>query len=189
MLCIYLAGGKMNSKVVSIAISVITIAIACPPALAAQPPTLCTRQEVPVISCLLNNKKTVSLCASKDLDASRGYMQYRLGTNSSLIELKFPKEKIHPKTNFKTESQGISHGGMTAYSFHKGAYRYSIFDTSTPAGESAGVIVNRQGKRVAFLKCNGDVYREYVAGESSIPDAGDDIDFISTEEVMTNGPP
>src|ERR1044071_2779627 len=62
------------------------------------PNSLCARTEQIIFSCLTKRSgssspttpaKIVSLCASRDLDKERGYLQYRYGLPGK-VELEFP---------------------------------------------------------------------------------------------------
>ena len=82
--------------------------------------SLCDVAENTLWACK-TSKKTYSLCASKDLSASKGYLQYRAGTRES-VEFRYPSRLGHPKDFFKAQSFG--HGfGIT---FRSQSYEYSI---------------------------------------------------------------
>jgi hypothetical protein len=66
---------------------------ACAPAFsaAAKPPTLCLPDEQVLFSCVVNYKsRIVSLCASKSLAATTGYLQYRFGKAVDNVEMEYP---------------------------------------------------------------------------------------------------
>lgn len=60
--------------------------------LGADSATHCTDDELTVFSCELKNKKTVSVCASNDVSARSGYLQYRFGKIGK-VELSVPPKK------------------------------------------------------------------------------------------------
>ena len=157
------------------------------------PLTLCKPEEVIVFSCGLTKKRIVSLCASKDANNSSGYMQYRLGRDASTIELEYPRIRALAKDSFKYYTFAFPKGGTAAVSFKVGAYRYSLYSTSSAFGyNGSGVIVNR-GKdaiRVSFLKCIDEpvvqnemqtLFPFFGLQSLDLPAAGDDISFDGPE--------
>jgi hypothetical protein len=86
---------------------------------AAAPATLCQGTEKTIFACT-SETKLVSVCASADLDATKGYLQYRLSRKGKL-EFEFPKEKKHPKDIFTYEFEP---GSGEYLRFKNGAYGY-----------------------------------------------------------------
>lgn len=84
-------------------------------------PNLCKASENIVWSCRAA-RKTFSLCASSDLGANNGYLQYRAGTRHH-ISFAFPSNLVHPRGKFEYNS--YAHGGA-GISFKNGAYSYDI---------------------------------------------------------------
>lgn len=72
--------------------------------------TLCSTTEKIVFSCSFKNGKTVSICASSDLSASTGILQYRFGRVGKRPELVFPSDnKILAKDQFWFYPNGYEH--------------------------------------------------------------------------------
>lgn len=85
-------------------------------------PTLCTKGEVTAWSCVAKGK-VYSVCASPDLSATSGYMQYRAGKNAK-VEFAFPKPQQHPRSYFQLRlaPRGASLG------FENEGYAYSVYE-------------------------------------------------------------
>ena len=67
--------------------------------------SLCMAGETVLFSCRYKSK-TFSLCASRDLTAKTGYIQYRVGKGAkpqNILEMEFPKEHVPPQKIFKLE--------------------------------------------------------------------------------------
>lgn len=63
--------------------------------------SLCQASEQVVWSCeMVKDRKLASVCGSKDLDETRGYVQYRFG-RAGQIELEFPRERTNTQSAFK----------------------------------------------------------------------------------------
>lgn len=109
-------------------------------------PSLCTPGETVEWSCTAK-KKTYALCASKDLDANTGYMQYRAGT-ASKTEFVFPEQRVHPKGNFRLALQAKG----VVFSFSNAGYEYAIHEPL--AGATHIDVANSQGTQVADVTCS-----------------------------------
>jgi hypothetical protein len=82
--------------------------------------SLCTLKEKVVWTCPAPNK-TYSLCASRDLGAKAGYLQYRAGPPGH-AQFLFPPKLLHPKGRF----QYSNHSRFARLTFDGGAYSYEI---------------------------------------------------------------
>lgn len=129
------------------------------PAFAAN--TLCTPDETVVFSCATGATGTpryVSVCASKDVSKTGGYMQYRFGQPSKL-DIVFPDKKVPPAGQFTPGNLMFSGGGGSYLQFGRGGYRYTVFSAIgnwNPKGGKAevqGVAVSNNGKELANLSC------------------------------------
>lgn len=109
-------------------------------------PSLCTPGETTEWSCTAK-RKTYALCASKDLGAETGYMQYRAGRGSK-AEFVFPERREHPKGNFRLVLQ--AKGVM--FSFSSAGYEYAIYEPL--AGATHIDVANSQGAHVADVTCD-----------------------------------
>lgn|GEM_PF-538797 len=142
------------------------------PAAPTPPPTpaksaqtsFCTPGETIVFSCRTSPTKLVSVCASKDAAATRGYLQYRTGKpdSSDPLDLILPAAKVPPPQAASGESLAFSGGGAAwlriAAKNNIAFVVYTGIGKWGPRGEiqeKAGVTVERDGKSVASLKCTG----------------------------------
>jgi len=160
------------------------------------PSSLCNAAETVVFSCSFAERKTVSLCASRDLSDKVGYLKYRFGKSLASLALEYPTPSVPPSRAFKYLGAYFPKGGTTAVSFSRGAYRYSLFSTKTAYGDennASGIIVDKSGKRVALLVCSsGSISTDpsfYSLPKLGLPDAGTDISYLSVEELMVSGLP
>ncbi len=115
-------------------------------------PTHCSAQEANVFSCS-TGKKIISVCASKDLSRSSGYLQYRFGPKNA-PEIEVPEAWEHPESSVKSGNLMFSGGGGAWLRFIKGEFAYVVY-TATGKGWGAkeGVAVEKGDKRVANIKC------------------------------------
>lgn len=84
--------------------------------------SLCTQGEVTEWSCTAKGK-IYSLCSSKNLSPTTGYMQYRAGT-SSKTEFTFPEHSEQPKGYFRL---GLLPRGARL-TFSNAGYEYAIYE-------------------------------------------------------------
>jgi hypothetical protein len=126
--------------------------------------SFCTPGETIVFSCRTSPTKLVSVCASKDAAANKGYLQYRTGKpdSSDPLDLTLPAAQVPPPQAASGESVPFAGGGAAwlrvsaknniAFVVYTGIGKWG------PRGEiqeKAGVTVERDGKSVASLKCTG----------------------------------
>lgn len=107
---------------------------------------LCATSENTVWSCQ-TAKKTYSLCASKDLAKTKGYLQYRAGTEKK-IEFKFPTALIRPQGQFESSDSST---GNVFLEFSTGGYTYTIAEDKY--GDAA-IYVTKASKTVATIFCS-----------------------------------
>ncbi len=132
--------------------------------------TLCTADEAVLFSCNTRTNRIVSLCGSKGLTESTGYIQYRYGRPAK-IELVYPSAKVPPKGKFTKDFRDWPRGGYeSSLSFVIGHYTYTVYsdfmmgsteavneDTSGTYGPHAGVRVETDdGRRGADIPCVQD---------------------------------
>lgn len=114
----------------------------------------CRVQEQIVFSCLVG-KKMVSVCASADLSATSGYLQYRFGQKHAL-ELVFPDlTKATPAASYVQARTLMFAGGGGGYlRFINGAHHYIVYTAIGKGwGAKDGVAVEQNGQLVANLEC------------------------------------
>lgn len=135
-------------------------AAAAAPAVAKGQTSFCTPLETVVFSCRAG-AKMASVCASKDATRDKGYLQYRFGKPDSRepLELMLPEGEIVANKAATGEWTTYAGGASSWLRFRKGAYSYVTYSGIGrwgPKGETRtkqGVMVERDGKLVASLKC------------------------------------
>jgi hypothetical protein len=89
--------------------------------------TLCTPDENVIFSCT-SGSKTASVCASRDLTPTKGYLQSRYG-NLSKLDFLAPKIKKGFPPNLRISASKDDALDYNEVSFSEGKYRYSIIST------------------------------------------------------------
>ena len=105
----------------------------------------CTANESVIWSCS-SNKKIYSVCASKNLSASIGYMQYRVGYLKNPVFF-YPEKAQHPRRFFNFELLNRA----ARLNFTNAKYHYEITDQLI--GESY-VDVTKNEKPIATVTCS-----------------------------------
>lgn len=122
--------------------------------------SFCTPAETIVFNCR-TGLKLVSVCASKDAARNQGYVQYRFGKahSSEPLEMTLPESRVVPPRAASGATVAFSGGGGAWLRFGKGPFAYAVYTGVGNWGrrgeklEKAGVLVERDGKQVANLKC------------------------------------
>lgn len=118
--------------------------------------THCTSQETTEFSCS-TGKKIISVCASKDLSTTKGYLQYRFG-RQGVPEIQVPAAKNHPNPLVKSGTLSFPSGRGAYLKFLKGDYRYVVYIASSKGrGENSGVVVESNNKLIAKVGCISNV--------------------------------
>jgi len=151
--------------------------------------TLCNTAmaEQVVFSCKTASKKIISICGYK------GAVQYRFGTSAN-VELELPKEMGPIADKPQTAESGSMAlggpgGGGAWATFHNGAYDYSVFTINASRGmdsegrslgteNTSGVVVTKQGQKVALVKCVEEPKSELPTGLIAPSDKRFDIDLV-----------
>jgi hypothetical protein len=138
------------------------------------PKTLCAKDERVIFSCPVKRPaKIVSVCASKDLAADRGYLQYRFGLPGK-IELEYPKDRTGTQQKFKYNHYFRAQFDTTSLAFTIDGYEYSVFDDyngeEKPAMSSQGVSVTAPGKpKEVSLVCRGKAKADFNVLSDALP--------------------
>ena len=112
----------------------------------------CSAKEQTLFSCN-TGRKTVSVCASPDLSASAGSVQYRIGRPGA-PELAYPPADADWRKVTRGGALSFAGGGGAYLAFANGPYRYVVYTAIGEGwGKKAGVAVEKSGKRVASLPC------------------------------------
>lgn len=121
--------------------------------------SLCKDSEDILFSCV-TRAKLISVCASKDLTSTNGYIQYRTEANGKL-EFEFPQSHEHPSKIFTFMRTTGAHGGTAALRFKNGEYTYVTWLIWDRTIEDQGVTVKRNGKSIASLACLDNVIGDW----------------------------
>ncbi|MDM8548137.1 peptidylprolyl isomerase PrsA family protein [Candidatus Venteria ishoeyi] len=109
--------------------------------------SLCAADEKVLFSCQSNENKLLSVCASQDLSASNGYVQYRYGANANAVEKTFPETRNQTQTAFQYQSGLLS--------FKNGSITYQVYNQGGVAGVRTSWA--KDAKRNKNLACMGTV--------------------------------
>ncbi len=115
---------------------------------------LCSADEDTLFSCAPGHKQQISICSSKNLSASSGYIQYR-AAKGGMIEFLFPEKKMLPSKVFAFKEVPWGQGEENSLRFHSGEYAYTAYSNGGRFSSEHGVLVQRGGKTVARLSCRG----------------------------------
>ena len=125
-----------------------------PHALAAGP-SRCAAEQRTIFSCSTTARKIISICASPDLAASAGALQYRFG-RARAADLAYPAIDADWRTVTRAGVLMFSGGGGAYLAFANPPYRYIVYSAIGQGwGSKAGVVVEKSGKRVSSLRCKG----------------------------------
>lgn len=102
-------------------LSLLVLAITQTSASMATSKLLCSADEEVIFSCI-TKLKTYAVCASRDITATSGYMQYRAGNGKA--EFIYPKRRIAPPGKFQFNL--LPRGAQL--SFHNGEFTYEIVE-------------------------------------------------------------
>ncbi len=124
--------------------------------------SLCKKNEKVYFSCRLkkNKRKIISICGSKKLAKTKGYLKYRFGTKKK-IALEYPK-------GYKNTQKAFEYGSYTrpvqgdqllltgAYYliFKRKGYNYTVFQEY--ADSKKGEHEESHGVRISFINKNGE---------------------------------
>lgn len=124
------------------------------------PPTLCATDEESLFACT-TGKKLVSVCASKGWSTDRGHLQYRFGQPGK-PEIVIPSSAT--TTPMESAQYGVltfSGGGGAYLRFRRNGYQYVVYTAISGSwGDRAGVVVEKESKRISSIKCQGDYASE-----------------------------
>ena len=119
-----------------------------------QSPSLCSASEQIIFACTVG-KKLLSICGSKELTPTVGYLQYRFGRSKNNLELEFPQEKTHPSQWFRFGSpfQGAK-SSVSELQFRHSNYRYTVSAFTGAFSDAAfGIEVVAPDGKTTYLRC------------------------------------
>ena len=147
------------------------------PAVAAASSVDCTPAERTVFSCSTRTKK-VSVCSAEG-SAGGGpqLLQYRFGKPDA-AELSYPPAGADWRQVVSGGTLTFSGGGGAFLSFANPPYRYVVYSAIGRGwGSKAGVVVERDGRRIAHLPCVG----------KPVSDVGPDLFSTADIKVVDDG--
>ena len=109
--------------------------------------SLCNADETVLFNCLMaSGDKTVSVCGSSGLSNNTGYLQYRYGSNATMVDMRFPQDP--------SASQSVFNLGTDGLSFNNGSIKYKVYTDG-----SAGIKTfwAKDPSRNKVLPCTGTV--------------------------------
>ena len=140
-------------------VAAVLLALLQGPALAAGS-SHCTAEQRTIFSCSTTARKIVSVCASPDLSASAGALQYRFG-RARAAEWAYPAIDADWRSVTRAGVLTFSGGGGAYLAFANAPYRYIVYSAVGQGwGSKAGVVVEKSGKRVSSLRCRGGASSE-----------------------------
>jgi hypothetical protein len=112
---------------------------------AAATETLCSADEEIIFSCE-TKRKTFEICASRNLIATAGYMQYRAGSNGKM-QFVYPSQRVPPAGKFRFSL--LARGAQL--SFQNGEFTYEI--TEPLIGKTEIWVSQGSGGAVLSAEC------------------------------------
>ena len=106
--------------------------------------THCTTDEQIFFNCKVRSGKLISVCASKNLSAESGYVQYRSGPLGR-TELQYPATRLEGPEHFALESHRPYQAESELLHFSVGEHEYSVYQVhgaDTIPHNTAGVLVS-----------------------------------------------
>ncbi|MDO8990668.1 MAG: hypothetical protein Q7U91_13675 [Sideroxyarcus sp.] len=120
-------------------------------------PSLCRFNERTYFSCSVKGGKTVSVCGSRIINESRGYLQYRFGKRGA-IELALPETLEHPSKLFTQTNDKEMRIQSATLTIKKGLFAYTAYSTQGIGSDLPnGVFVTKNNKKVADMPCTENV--------------------------------
>ncbi|MGC1305402.1 MAG: hypothetical protein WA840_23780 [Caulobacteraceae bacterium] len=116
-------------------------------------PALCTANETPVFSCAIG-AKVASLCASRDLSPTAGYLYYAFGKPGA-VEVAIPKKTPAFRQSITVGTLSYSKGGGDYVRIRNGKFAYVAYSALGDGWEQEGVAVEQDGKPLSSLACHG----------------------------------
>lgn len=141
----------------------------------ARPRSLCTQGEQVLWSCVtLRGGKLASLCGSRELDETRGYVQYRFG-RAGRVELEFPRERLRTQSAFRYSRYTRPLVTYLKVEFTNDGFTYTIRDDSNseekPARRDASITVKPAGEsaKESVLGCRLPIAGSLMKLETVVP--------------------
>lgn len=136
--------------------------------------SLCAGDEKTIWSCETANRKTVSICAAKQLDKQRGYLQYRFGRPDH-VELEYPQQRQNTQTAFAYFRYTRPLVTFLGLRFKINQYEYEVYDNSNEEvgthSSEAGVTTTPAGNtaKTVDYRCRKPVVHHLIELEEVVP--------------------
>lgn len=135
----------------------------------AETPSHCGNEEEIIFSCQIReSSKILSLCASKDLSDTSGYLQYRFGRLNK-VEFAFPHELKQSQKKFLYRHYFRYQVDRTEISFENHGHEYTIY--SYYEGDGPGTPIQEEGVQVdnSDFRCSDTVNADFTPLEDAVP--------------------
>lgn len=134
------------------------------PAASAAAGTTCVAPEQTLFACSTGPRR-VAVCASPDLSATEGVVQYRFGPPQA-AELAYPPLGADWRALTRAGVLMFSGGGGSYLAFARPPYRYVVYTAiGSGWGAKAGVVVEQDGRRIASLACEASTVSSRLGPE------------------------
>jgi hypothetical protein len=141
-------------RVMSKVLTIVTICLCCAPRAWANPKSLCTSVEDDLFACSIG-RKVASICASKDLSGTSGYVQYKYGQANMPPELVYPIERRHPSKAFSYGSTGSAKSSLENLQFTVSGNSYTVYrETAAFDAVGSGILVKTRDGNAVRLNCS-----------------------------------
>jgi hypothetical protein len=136
---------------------------------------ICVPPQRAVFSCSTGTK-VIAVCGSATLTPRSGRLQYRFGRPGA-NELSYPPAGADWRKVTRAGTLLFSGGGGAFIAFTHSHYRYIVYSAVGQGwGSKAGLVVEKDGRRIANLACRGAVTSELgpdLFSKAGITEAGD----------------
>lgn len=116
--------------------------------------TLCHYNERVIFSCRLKGKehKIASVCGSRIITATRGYMQYRYGKPDA-VEIALPEQPGAPFKSWTGKHVTYAQTWSSSLTVRNGNYSYTVYGSKGVGDQPVGLTVEKDGKGIAGKEC------------------------------------
>ena len=133
--------------------------------------TLCAPDEQALWQCpIAKNHKMASLCASKDVSATQGYVQYRYGTPGK-VELTYPATRAPAPQSFHYDAGFNGDGEYVSVQFTNAGNDYSLFNQDGSDNDRTGtasISVKTANGKTGDLDCRYDANNRLTSMEDIV---------------------
>ncbi len=146
--------------------------------------SLCQKEETILFSCSTKQNKIISLCASRKLSATSGYIQYRFG-NKEAVELTYPaNQTVLANKAFQGRSQMFSGGGGIYLRFKNQVYDYLLYEGIGKGWTVSGLVLLKNSKFLTYFACANKAMSEItpdLLNKLNIPQDSDENEFFPAD--------